>query len=284
MITPPDPSGSRIRGVVRRASRAVFGPQLGEALVNWPRDRAYALAYRVNPRGRRSARQLRSLRNRFQGERCFIIGNGPSLRGMDLAPLANEHTFGLNRGYLLFDRIGGPTSFLVSINQHVIEQFGGEMARACEHTFFSWQSRHSLPADVDATLLLLCSGPQFSDRVDSLGVWDGGTVTFVALQLAYYFGFAEVVLIGVDHAFNSVGDARALITSTGADPNHFDPSYFGPGIRWQLPDLETSEVGYLLAKHQFQRDGRRILDATVEGKLTIFRKVNYQDVVSPRGR
>jgi hypothetical protein len=199
---------------------------------------------------------------------------------MDLAPLRAEVTFGLNRGYLLADRIGAPTTFLVAINHHVIDQFAAEMLAAGSTTFVNWHSRGSVPPDADATYLLGASGPRFSEEIPSHGVWDGGTVTYVAMQLAFYFGFHEVVLIGVDHSFATSGQPRALVTSTGQDPNHFDPRYFGPGIRWQLPDLETSELSYRLAKDRFERAGRQILDATVGGKLTIFPKREYGDVVT----
>ena len=49
---------------------------------------------------------------------------------MDLASLTGQPTFALNRGYLLFPRIGGPTTYLVSVNEYVIEQSGAEMLAA----------------------------------------------------------------------------------------------------------------------------------------------------------
>ena len=87
------------------------------------------------------------------------------------------------------------------------------------------------------------------------------------MQLAYHLGFTDVILVGVDHSFATQGPANKLVTSQGPDPNHFDPSYFGAGIRWQLPDLEVSEASYRLARQHFEADGRRIRDATVGGKL-----------------
>ncbi len=68
------------------------------------------------------------------------------------------------------------------------------------------------------------------------------------------------------------------MTSEGDDPNHFHPGYFGKGFRWQLPDLDTSEVAYAMARQAYEKDGRRIVDATIGGKLTIFPKVNYDDL------
>ena len=62
----------------------------------------------------------------------------------------------------------------------------------------------------------------------------------------------------------------------GKDINHFHPEYFGKGVRWNLPDLEKSEIAYQLAKKEFENDGRRIIDATVDGKLKIFPKYEYK--------
>lgn len=52
-------------------------------------------------------------------------------------------------------------------------------------------------------------------------------------------------------------------------------AYFGTGFRWQLPDLQASERAYSLARQRFELGGRRVLDATVDGKLQVFEKVSY---------
>ncbi len=87
-----------------------------------------------------------------------------------------------------------------------------------------------------------------------------------------------MVLIGVDHNFVTKGKPNTTVVSEGDDPNHFHPAYFGKGFRWQLPDLETSELAYGLAKQAFEADGRQIVDATVGGKLTVFPKVKYDEL------
>ncbi|HNO30912.1 MAG TPA: hypothetical protein PKI78_03930, partial [Anaerolineales bacterium] len=103
-------------------------------------------------------------------------------------------------------------------------------------------------------------------------------VTTFALQIAFHMGFEKVILIGVDHNFTSKGDANKTVTSEGDDPNHFMPNYFGKGVKWQLPDLDTSEVGYIMAREAYRRAGREVIDATVGGKLTIFPKVDYNSL------
>jgi hypothetical protein len=91
-------------------------------------------------------------------------------------------------------------------------------------------------------------------------------------------GFSKAVLIGVDHNFSTKGKPNTTIISKGDDQNHFHPDYFGKGFKWQLPDLNTSEVGYCLAKEIYQRNGREVVDATINGKLDVFPKVNYESL------
>ena len=88
-------------------------------------------------------------------------------------------------------------------------------------------------------------------------------------------GFQQVFLVGVDHQFATQGEANKTVVSEGDDPNHFSPAYFGRGFRWQLPDLETSEMAYKMAREAFQGAGRQVIDATVGGLLQVFPKVEY---------
>jgi hypothetical protein len=197
---------------------------------------------------------------------------------MDLTPLRDEATFGLNRVYLLFERLGFPTSYLVSVNQLVIEQCAADLLAADRPTFLAWHSRRFVPDQSKVTFLPTGRAREFS-LDPAAGLWEGATVTYVALQLAYYMGFDPVILIGVDHSFATKGPAHKEITSRGDDPNHFDARYFGKGFRWNLPDLDTSEIAYQLARAAYEADGRTVIDATVNGRLTVFEKADYRSLV-----
>lgn len=266
-----------------RAIRTLLGRTTADRISYQYRDRVQpfveAATYGLTPRGRRSRQRLELMKDAFAGKRCFIIGNGPSLLQTDLSKLRGECTFGLNRGYLLFDRIGEPTTFLVAVNRYVVEQFGDELLRAPSTLFVSWRSRRLIRPSADPIYLRRSRPFTFSDDIAQHGAWEGATVTYVAMQLAFHLGFTEVVLIGVDHSFADKGPANKLITSSGTDSNHFDPDYFGAGVKWQLPDLEVSEAAYRLALDAFSRAGRSIVDATVGGALDVFPKVSFDDLV-----
>ena len=229
----------------------------------------------TDPIRKDTIRTIKKFHNKHPGERCFVIGNGPSLQNTDMAKLRNEYTFGLNRIYLMFEELGFSTSYFVSINDLVIEQSAAEIQALKIPKFVSWRSRKWLaPQDDLFFLYTTYTGPKFAKNA-ARRLWEGATVTYVALQLAYYFGFSEVILIGVDHSFATKGDPNTTITSEGDDPNHFNPKYFGKGFRWQLPDLETSKIAYKMARRAFEADDRKVVDATTGGKLTVFPKVNY---------
>jgi len=225
-----------------------------------------------------SIRKIKALHNAHLGERCVIIGNGPSLRNTDLSKLKNVFTIGMNRFYLAFEDLGFMTSYLLSVNNLVIEQCAEDFRKLSIPTFVSWRGRQWIkPAGNLHYLYTSYLLPRFSGNAAGR-LWEGATVTFVAMQLAYYLGFKQVVLIGVDHSFSTKGTPNTTVVSTGDDPNHFNPAYFGKGFRWQLPDLETSELAYCMARDAYKADGREILDATVEGKLTVFPKVKFDSL------
>lgn len=226
----------------------------------------------------RNLQRVKNLKNTHQGQRCFIIGNGPSLNQTDLSNLANEYTFGLNRIYLLFDKMGFTPTYYVCTNPYVIEQSWQEIHRISGIKFLGQASIRYFANQDDVIFLRSLSRPRFSYNI-ARGVWEGATVTYCAMQIAFYLGFTEVILIGVDHYFKTEGQAHAVVISEGDDPNHFSPNYFGKGVKWQLPDLATSEIAYKMAKHAFEGDGRQVVDATVQGCLTVFPKVSLNKLL-----
>jgi hypothetical protein len=246
----------------------------------WYRNRGrHIVARTFSPSWHQSHRRMQELHNSHAGERCFIIGNGPSLRQTDLNKLQGEFTFGLNRIYLIFPELGFTTSCLVSVNDLVLEQCADEMKALELPKYLTWRARRWFSGDRRAVFVdtdftgVEDFSPDASERV-----FEGFTVTYVALQLAFHMGFSQAVLIGVDHNFFTQGPANQAVVSQGDDPNHFTPNYFGSGFKWQLPDLQGSERAYRLAKNAYENNGRRILDATIGGKLTIFPKVDYNSL------
>jgi hypothetical protein len=228
-----------------------------------------------HPWRRQSIHRLAAMKDLHKGERCVIVGNGPSLKGTDVSLIRDEYTFGMNRIYLAFPEWGFQTSYFVSVNSLVIEQCAEDILSLSMPKFISWRSRKFVkPTDDTIFLHTTYVGKKFSHDVSGR-VWEGATVTNVALQLAFHMGFETVVLIGVDHSYGAKGQPNTTVISQGEDSDHFDSRYFGKGFRWQLPDLDTSEIGYHVVRQHYEQAGRQVLDATIGGKLMVFPKVDY---------
>ena len=148
-----------------------------------------------------SLTRLEQFKDIHRGQRCFIIGNGPSLKKTDLSRLRDEYTFGLNRIYLLFPELGFSTTYFVSFNRLVIEQFADEIAaNVTVPKFTTWENSDLAQPIPDMTYLFRHNAVGFHEDV-ATGVWGSGTVTYVTMQLAFHMGFEQVILIGVDHSF-----------------------------------------------------------------------------------
>lgn len=266
-----------------RAKATVERVPGGEATVRRVRralDSATATGRRAwHPEVRRSNRWLSELRDSREGERCVIVGNGPSLNLIDFGLLEECTTIALNRGYLKFKEYGFEPEILVCVNPNVADQFASELEEVHATRVFSLACLPFVSRATEHIFVQSVHGPRFTDDVRR-GVWEGATVTYVAMQLAFFLGFSDVILVGVDHRFADKGTPHEAVVAGGPDLNHFDPTYFGPGVVWQLPDLETSELAYGLALKAYRAAGRRIVNCTVGGDLNVFPKASLESILS----
>ena len=226
------------------------------------------------------SKRLMRFKDIHKGKDCFIIGNGPSLNKIDLKPLKDYHTFGLNKIYLMLDRVDLNLSYHVAVNPLVIEQSAKEFETLQCQSFLSFSAARGRVRNLDKFFFIATGGPFTFQEDITREIHEGYTVTYVAMQLAYYMGFRRLFLIGVDHNFKATGVPNEQQLLTGEDLNHFDPQYFGGGKEWHLPDLEASELAYHLARFHFNRAGRQIFDATTDCKLQIFPKIKYEQALA----
>lgn len=227
-----------------------------------------------------SKQKIFQFKDKHLGERCVIIGNGSSLNNMDLSFLKNEICLGLNKIYLGFDKWNFTPTYYVAVNELVIQQSIKQIQDIPCTKFVSNRGIAYLPPQED--IIFIKTYPEIDQAFSTdlrLGIHEGSTVTYVAMQLAYYMGFHEVILIGVDHHFVNYFDLsipNKQVVSSGKDLNHFHKDYFGKGMEWNLPDLKRSEKFYKIANGYFWANNRQIVDATVHGKCTVFPKKNYK--------
>ncbi len=224
-------------------------------------------------------RRLLRWKNFHRGEDCLLVCNGPSLNLVEW-PRINPRltTFGLNKIYLGQHRFGFVPRYLCCVNEKVLRQARPDLMRLravkfignrVDEDFYEENpllyriNTQQLPEDAEAFSTDICAY-----------VEEGWTVTYAALQIIYYMGFARVFIIGMDHHYNHAvpGQENAAATMNGDDHDHFDPCYFGGGLEWDQPDLIHSEDSYRVARDVFEKDGRMIADCTINGACQVFDK------------
>jgi hypothetical protein len=191
---------------------------------------------------------MSQFRNIHSGERCFILGCGPSLEHHDLASLKREVTFGMNGIFLAADWLGfDPTYYVVEdtlFHEDRFQDIKDQMREsACFYPLqfgchgFKRPNHHYYRGIHDFDDTEAEGWPGFSDDATRL-LYSAGTATYICMQLALFMGFEEVVLIGMEKAFARARDA-------------------------------------------FERQGRRIVNASVGGKLEVFERVDYASLFEP---
>jgi hypothetical protein len=113
----------------------------------------------------------------------------------------------MNRIYLAFPEWGFKKTYLCVSYDLVVEHFVGDISALTIPKFIAWRSHKQFDQDMplkDIPTFPYTSytGPRFA--TDARGrIWEGATVTNLALQLAYHMGIERAILIGVDHNFTS---------------------------------------------------------------------------------
>lgn len=197
---------------------------------------------------------------------CLIVGNGRSLNDTPVALLEKYSTFGSNRVYLKFD-----PDFYACVNPLVIEQYAHEINQISSVKYIRAAMCHMVKGAI--ALPITSERKFFKNPLERC--YEGYTVTFVLMQLAYHMGFERVGLVGVDHYYKHDGKPNELLKAEGCDPNHFDSDYFSGGAFWNAPDLEQSEKSYRMAKEAFEADGRKIVNLTPGSLLDVFERESW---------
>lgn len=235
--------------------------------------------------------ELQKLKDKFKGKRCFIIGNGPSLNKIDLSLLKDEYSFGVNSIFLKEKEGFKPTFYTVE-DSHVMHDNKKEINNFdTEYRFFPTKYKKYITNRNNTYFFNMNTGfylntspykyiPRFSvDASDQL--YCGQSVTIINLQLAYYLGFTEIYMIGMDFSYvipESAIVENGNITSTEDDINHFDASYFGAGKKWHDPMLHNVLKSYQLCKTMYEIDGRHIYNSTVGGSLELFVRKEFNSL------
>ena len=234
----------------------------------------------------KSVRYLKSVKDIHKGERCFIVGNGPSLTPEDLDKLKGETTFSSNRIYSIFPSTSWRPTYYAAFDESVAAAEGvadGINSIDCEMKFVRRQGYYKAFRPIKQPVCYVktyysrkyLDNPQFSTDA-SKGIYTIGSVTYAMIQLAVHMGFKEIYLIGMDnrYAFSILRDGT--IVENKNVTSHFaadTKQKAHPAATWEM------DVGFEYAKKVSKENGFRIFNATRGGFLEAFERVNLDEIL-----
>jgi len=156
--------------------------------------------------------QLEELRDRHRGQRCFVVGNGPSLNQIDMTRLKDEITFGSNRGYLGFPEWGFEFNYWGIYDALQIEEYGPEYEHGVPEGPLKFYPLRYWPllqlANACPVAMDFPRGASREFSVDPARMSVGYSVTYMLLQIAAFMGCDPIYLVGLDHRYPSVRTPR----------------------------------------------------------------------------
>lgn len=148
------------------------------------------------------------VKDSYKGKRCFIVATGPSLAYKDLSFLKNEITIALNLAVVTLDIYGIKPTFNIIADKYQYVNYGEIYEKLTYKTFVKKvivaSACDTFPKElIDENtfffpIKLQQEKADFSENPVKDGFARGKTVAFDAIQLAYYLGFDEVYIIGMD--------------------------------------------------------------------------------------
>lgn len=234
-------------------------------------------------------KRIAQYKNKYVGQRCFIVANGPSLcpEDLDLLHERGEITFGMNRIYKLFDKTSWQPTFYVCEDELIAQSQQAEInSISAVEKFIPIELKWWHDVSVDGACYFhlnyneklrypLAFSTDIAHQLDCRG-----TVTFSCMQLAAYMGFSEIYLIGVDHNYRVTIDING---NTVTDPTQKD--YFCEGYDTDIKDIVVHDMGnntraYMDAKKYCDSTSGKtaIYNATRGGKLEVFQRVDFDSL------
>lgn len=229
------------------------------------------------------AEKIRKYRNIHKNERCFIIGNGPSLTKEDLTKIKGEISFGTNRIYYMFDKTPWrPTYYMCSDADILFNDIEIIKKLKLPVKFLNIAAKKYGRKSSDHICYFYLYGPfridknkdvqtEVSEDVSNYFA-KTRTVTCSCIEMAIYMGFKEIYLLGVDHRYAITQYADGHIEKNSNITNYFEGMKASQSIAVHPIDMATKS--YEVCRKYADKHGIHIYNATRGGKLEVFDRID----------
>lgn len=220
--------------------------------------------------------RISRFKDKFRGRRCFLIGNGPSLKKEDLDKIVENHdvSFACNRIHLIYNDTKWRPDFYFLIDGKEFEYNKRYLWLGNQISFIKDYIGNDINTNSDEIFMFRnidCNFfpgyPQFSEDITKC-CYGGRTSMYQMIQFACYMGFSEIYLLGVDFTWGEDEKGSHFVN------NYTDSTTIRLGEKYK----QEINHAYIAAKKYTDDRGIRIYNATRGGKLDVFTRVNFDDL------
>ena len=240
-------------------------------------------------------------KNRHKGQRCFVIGTGPSLKYQDISPLRGEVTYTMSSFWKHeIVKEWQPTYYCICDpiyfdgSQHIRNFFHSLTSRVGNSLFFiplagraAVQEQRLLPLEHTYWVALGAElGSRSVIQIDLARVIPSPmTVSQLSLMLAIYMGCSPIYLLGLDHNWLSQPEIAHFYPGLAGLENHPEvkPELKQHSYRFILECALMIWKGYEVLLDLANRRGIEIFNATAGGCLDVFPRRRYEDIIGLPG-
>lgn len=234
----------------------------------------------------KNGKKLRSYRNKHEGQRCFLIGNGPSLCAEDLMKIRGEKSFACNIIYQMYKDVEWrPTYYFISdvVAIYAVQEAGALEEVTRQELFVNGDAYRKIKRDMPDVVHVNCVNQRnyrIRDNILAYYIPAQATVMTFMIEMAIFMGFTEIYLLGVDctNTFTA-GHFKKDYTDNKVDEYNLQRMR----KRLNRPDLTLVELGeerrersvdaYEKLKLYAEKKGVKIFNATRGGALEVFERV-----------
>jgi hypothetical protein len=222
-------------------------------------------------------------KDKHKDQRCFIIGNGPSLLSEDLDLLVNEITFGANGIHLIFDKTPWRPTYYSIVDNLVWKKLRLGIHQDLKfviipHYLEPRDSNISINIFIERSGLIRKSIKNILYHEPS--IYGGYTVSITNLQLAIHMGCNPIFLLGMDHNYpGEINTKSDVPIRQSNEQTHFSIKYRKPGEMVNPAPIELMNLSYEKIRVLAESKGIKIINVTRGGSLDIFERKKLYDIL-----
>ncbi len=224
--------------------------------------------------------RIRGLKNSHLNERCFIVGNGPSLTIEDLNLIKDDDCFAANLIYRVFEKTKWRPKYYVLIDRYADT---GNVLDTLDIPYlfigdYYWKHRgmNNLNAIcIHSERAIGNEKVHFSENIEKV-VYGNYTVTHVMIQLAAFMGYKEIYLLGMDHSYALTYNKDGRVIEDNNIKSHVFEDRNPKDV---IADIEGMNKAYIACRNYAKNNSIKIINVTRGGKLEWFPRLTLEEAV-----